>query len=43
MTEQVHKQRKQRMASIKTKKGNLYKNFKPSSETDKRIIEIADN
>lgn len=28
---------------MKVKKGNLFKSFKPSSEMDKRIIEIADN
>jgi hypothetical protein len=25
------------------KAGNLFKSFKPSSEMDKRIIEVADN
>lgn len=44
MSEQaVHRARKQRTASVMSKRGNLFKSFKPSAEIDKRIIEVQDN
>jgi len=39
----VHRHRGQKVASGQRKAGNPFKSFKPSAETDKRIIEVADN